>query len=178
MEGPTFCATPAARKKNDSLLMDLKRENLCASCARIYECSACRPQQGEKITLGITSVSHVRRDYGCSSGYWRIFPRFQSYFWGRSKWTSFKTPTNPHQISSIKKDPMLEEELFARVLECIFLISFTLCDFRMGRQTPLHPHHPPSACGVRASSSLWRYRRWSVERGEGVREGEKTCIVD
>lgn len=57
--------------------MDLKHENLCASCARIYECSACRPQQGEKITLGITSVSHVRRDYGCSSGYWRIFPRFK-----------------------------------------------------------------------------------------------------
>lgn len=103
--GRHFVQPQQQEKNNNSLLMDLKRQNLCASCARIYECSACWPQQGEKITLGITSVNHVRRDYGCSSGYWRIFPRFQSYVWGRSKWTSYKTLTNPHQISSIKRIP-------------------------------------------------------------------------
>lgn len=77
-------------------------------------------------------------------------------------------PTNPHQISSIKKDPMLEEELFARLLECIFLISFTLYDFRMGRQTPLQPHHPPSACGVRA-------RRHFEDTEDGLWKGGKGC---
>lgn len=32
------------KKRKTSLLMDLKGENLCASCARIYEFSACRAQ--------------------------------------------------------------------------------------------------------------------------------------
>lgn len=129
-----------------------------------YECSACRPQQGEKITLGITSASHVRRDYGCSSGYWRIFPRFQSYFWGRSKWTSFKPATNPHQISRVKKDPMLEE-LLARVLVCFFDQFYLF--FRMGRQTPLHPHHRPRPAALK----MWKMVCGMWGRGVGGREG-------
>lgn len=85
----------------------------------------------------------------------------------------------PIRLVVWKKDPMLEEELLARVLECIFfLISFTLYDFRMGRQTPLQPHHPPSACGVRARRHFEDAEEGLWKGGEGVREGEGTCIVD
>lgn len=87
---------------------------------------------------GITAVAPATGEY---------FHASKSYFWGRSKWTSFKTPTNPHQISSIKKDPMLEEELFARVLECIFFDQFYPLWLQDG--TADTPPPPPPSLGLR-----------------------------
>lgn len=159
-----------------------KRENLCASCARICECSVCRPQQGEKITFGITSVSHVRRDYSCSTGYCQIFPRFRSYFWGRSKWTSFKTPTNPLQIRSIKKGFHVEGVVHQSLRMCV-CIFFHKC-YPLWLQDATADPPSTSTCLPRPVALelvvTLKIQKMVCGKGEGggVREGVEACSVD